>query len=43
VKALELGYRFEYPTLLEALQNIFAKVKPEPETPRPKAQEHAHH
>jgi uncharacterized protein (TIGR01777 family) len=42
VKALELGYRFEYPTLLEALQNIFAKVKPEPETPRPKAQEHAH-
>ena len=30
-KAQELGYRFQYPTLPEALKNIFAKVKPEPE------------
>ena len=42
-RAVELGYKFAYPTLPEALAQIFAKVKPEPAAPRPKAHEHAHH
>ncbi len=41
-KALLLGYSFQYPSLPEALQNIFAKVKPAPEPARPKAHGHAH-
>ncbi len=39
-KAQSLGYHFQYPTLPEALAQIFAKVKPEPE--RPKAHDHGH-
>lgn len=41
-KAQALGYPFQYPTLPEALKQIFAKVKPEPEPARPQAQGHAH-
>jgi len=45
VKALKLGYKFSYPTLLEALKNLFAKVQPVPEPAQPKTHEssHAHH
>ncbi len=42
-KALSLGYHFQYPSLPEALQSIFAKAKPEPEPARPRAHAHAHH
>jgi hypothetical protein len=46
-KALELGYKFVYPNLVDALTQIFAKVKPEPEPAKAKAhgheKAHAHH
>ena len=41
-KAQALGYHFAYPTLPEALKQIFAKVKPAPEPAREKAHGHAH-
>jgi hypothetical protein len=42
-KVEALGYHFQYPTLPEALKNLFAKVAPEPEPDRPRAHAHAHH
>jgi len=41
-RAQALGYHFQYPTLPEALKQIFAKVKPAPEPARPAAHGHAH-
>jgi len=41
-KAEELGYRFAFPTLPEALKAIFAKARPEPEPARAGAESHAH-
>ncbi len=41
-KALELGYKFAYPTLPEALKQIFTKVKPAPEPAKPKSHGHGH-
>ena len=43
VRALELGYRFAYPTLAEALKQIFTKVAPVPEPAKPQSHAHAHH
>lgn len=42
-KAQSLGYHFAYPTLAEALKQIFAKVVPVPEPATPKAHAHANH
>jgi uncharacterized protein (TIGR01777 family) len=41
-RAQALGYHFQYPTLSEALKQVFTKVKPEPEPDRPRSHDHGH-